>query len=246
MKNLILILLGSIVLFSSCNINENVAGSPKKTFDLIVEEDITGIEVNVAGDVVIDQSDNQSLTVVTQQEVMNHLSYNVHNGVLVIQFEKNFKNYDFKLYLSVPSLNRVTLNGSGNATVYNANAEELKLTLSGSGTIDVEDASNITNNVDVKLDGSGDINVARINTNAVSVNRAGSGDISLSGTNNELNAKLEGSGDLKASQLISKDVTVVNSGSGNVHVHCDGVLSIRNSGSGTIKVEGDPTSILNI
>ncbi|WP_044211170.1 head GIN domain-containing protein [Flammeovirga sp. OC4] len=244
MRNLILILLSSIVLFSSCNISENVAGSPKKTFDLDIEETITGIELNVAGEVVIDQSDNQSATVVTQQEVMDHLSYNVSNGVLIIDFEKNFKNYDFKLYLNVATLNRVNVNGSGKAVVYNLNADELALKIAGSGDIVVEDASHVANTIDLKLDGSGNINVEKISTNTVTATRAGSGDISLYGTNNTLNAKLDGSGDLNADQLISKDVSVTNSGSGNVHVHCDGVLYIRNSGSGTVKVGGNPTSIL--
>ncbi|MBD0403133.1 head GIN domain-containing protein [Flammeovirga sp. EKP202] len=245
MKNIFLILLGSIFFFSSCN-ERNLNGVPSQTFDLEFEEEINGIELNIAGDVVIDQNDAQSVVVETQQEVMNYLSYKVENGTLVIELDKNFRNYDFKLYLNVTSLQNVTLNGSGSILVHDLTSDQLKIKLAGSGKIAVDDASNVINTIDAQLDGSGNINIEKIAINAISVKRTGSGNISLYGNSQKLDARLDGSGNLKASQLITKDVTVSNTGSGNVHVHCDGVLSIRNSGSGTIKVEGNPTSIIQL
>ncbi|NLR91661.1 head GIN domain-containing protein [Flammeovirga agarivorans] len=246
MKNLILILFSSIVFFTSCNNGENVIDSPKQSFDLNIEESVTGIQFNIAGKVFIDEGNEQSFVIETQKEVMDHLTYEVQNGVLIVSLDKNFSQYDFNLNVTVPKLTEVSLNGSGDIRTYDLNTEgeTLEVNLIGSGTIVFEDATSATTAIEILLEGTGDVSISKIASNEVSIISRGSGEIELSGTSQSLEAMLEGSGELEAGELETKNVTLSNSGSGDVHVYCTDTLSIKNEGSSDIKVDGNPSTIV--
>lgn len=117
-----------------------------------------------------------------------------------------------RVNISGPTLDRLNLNGSGDATVSNLRSKHFKLSLTGSGDVTID---GVTENAILKISGSGDIKALDLSTKMLEVN-------------------ISGSGNVKASATVAAKIRV--SGSGNVKVHGNPIeQSVKCSGSGNVK-----------
>lgn len=94
----------------------------------------------------------------------------------------------------------------------------------------------------VELKGSGNINVANLDQDTFEVLLKGSGDIDLKGTVGHAILTLSGSGDIDAISLKALRVDAKLKGSGDIEATATSAADVRLSGSGDIKIYGNPVS----
>ncbi|GAA1952484.1 head GIN domain-containing protein [Microbacterium deminutum] len=120
--------------------------------------------------------------------------------------------------LTLPHLETIELNGSG----------DVDASVSAAGTVRLE------------LGGSGDVGWTGLDADRVEIGLSGSGNVQLKGAAKELAVELDGSGDVDASHLEAQTAKISVAGSGNVDVSARDTLQADISGSGRVTYSGDP------
>lgn len=197
----------------------------KGSGDLITEtrqvSNFDRIALSGSGEVIVTQGGSESLTIETDDNVMEHVKAEVENGILTLGFEEGVN-------LISPS-----------RLIFTVGVDDLtSLTISGSG--DVESDRIETERMDVTVSGSGDVQIADLTTSDVKANISGSGEISLEGEAAAQDVSISGSGKYLAGDLCSESVTVSISGSGDATVCATATLDTNVSGSGSINYYGRP------
>jgi hypothetical protein len=178
--------------------------------------DVSGfdaVEILGSGDVVIDVTGNESLTVATDDNLMELLTTDVVGGTLRLSVEPNTSispSRDIVYRISAAELARVSVLGSAAITVTGMDASSFELEIAGSGDVQL---SGKAESFEVVITGSGDVDGAALVAKVSSVRIAGSGDVVVNVTD-ELAASISGSGDV--SYIGNPVVTQSVSGSGNI------------------------------
>lgn len=139
--------------------------------------------------------------------------------------------------LSLPALEKLQLQGSGDGVVRGFRGNRLELHTRGSGnlTADVDYQSIVTNS-----GGSGNVKLNIANADKLELSLSGSGDALLSGQSKSLQAKLSGSGDLDAAALKAGQVNLGSYGSGDIKVFAAQEIGLQLNGSGDAIIYGAP------
>jgi len=216
MRNRSLIVVGvaavSVLALSGCVF----VGGPLTTVEREID-DATAVQLKTGGDIVITLGDSPSLTITGVQGVINRITSEVHDGVLVLDIPgPTFGLGEIDYALTLPSISAVDVDGSGDVEVDFAGASD----------------------VNVEISGSGDVEGENIAAGEVSVEISGSGNVDLSGTTSTFNVSIDGSGDVEADDLEATDATVDISGAGEVSVRATGTLDVKINGSGTVRHSG--------
>jgi predicted small secreted protein len=206
------------ILLSACNI---VRGSG----DLVTESrDVSGfdsIDLSGTGEVIITQGEGESLTIETDDNIMEHITSEVRGGTL---------------YLGTEDLTNIL----PTRLVFTLGVDELSAAdVSGSGSI--EAGSIETDSLELDVSGSGSVNVDSLTAGDLSVRISGSGDIKLAGEVPEQDIDISGSGNYGAGDLLSETAIISVSGSGAATLWATGSLDADVSGSGSIDYYGNPT-----
>lgn len=183
-------------------------------------EAVTTVVLDTSGDLTISEGE-PSLTIHAPQQVLERLTSDVWGDTLTLGRRGpsfGIGSSHVRYELTVPSLEKLELNGSGS----------IRSTVSSDGTLVFE------------IDGSGEIEVTGIDAERVDVRMSGSGEIDLSGTADSLLVELDGSGDIELRDLAVRDAVVEVGGSGDVSVAVSDTLAARIDGSGRIEYSGDP------
>ena len=175
--------------------------------------------------VVLVDGKEGSLTLEGKPNTIEHITTEVKNGALRIEWDKevNTNLFKSKVMITVPveSISAVKLSGSGSVVSKTTiKSESFDTTLSGSGTLDLS-AESAT----------------------MSSTISGSGKTILSGKTDAYEVQVSGSGDVKAYNLKAENVTVSISGSAKIRVHADTSITSRVSGSGNVYYTGNATKI---
>lgn len=182
--------------------------------------DFKGFVLATSGNVYLRQGSNQSVEVESHQNIIDNIVTDLEEGIWKIKFKNPVSRYDkFNVYITVPTLTKAAISGSGDIkgeTPFKG-LGAVTLSISGSGDLmmEVEGES-----VDAKISGSGDINVK--------------------GKAKSLKAAISGSGDIVAEYLNVADAAVSISGSGDVSVNASENLNVQTSGSGDVSYRGRP------
>lgn len=139
--------------------------------------------------------------------------------------------------LSLPALEKLQLQGSGNSVVRGFRGTRLELQTRGSGDLnaDLEFQTVLANS-----SGSGNLKLNFANSDKVELSMQGSGDALLSGQAKSLHAKLAGSGDLDAFALKANLASIRSFGSGDAKVYAGQELQLQLNGSGDVVIHGAP------
>lgn len=183
-------------------------------------EAVTALVLDSSGDVTISEGE-PSLVIHAPQGALDRLTSDVSGDTLTLGARGGFLNWtmgEVRYELTLPNLETLELNGSG----------DVESTISTDGTLVIE------------ISGSGDIDLADIDAERVEAVISGSGGIDLAGTATELLVKIGGSGDIDASNLEVQEAVVEISGSGDVSVAARDNLAVRIPGSGRVDYTGDP------
>jgi hypothetical protein len=181
---------------------------------------ITAVVLDTSGDLTITEGE-PSLVIRAPEDALERLTSEVDGDTLVLGTTPGpgFSFGEVRYELTVPDLERIELNGSGDVTAGVSSEGVLRL----------------------DLDGSGDIEWTGLAAERIEIGLAGSGNIELDGTVDELEIQLDGSGSIDAEELESQRATVEINGSGDVDVLVRENLTARIAGSGDVTYSGDPS-----
>lgn len=180
---------------------------------------VTALVLDTHGDVTITEGE-PGLVIHARASVLDRLTSDVRDGALVLGLKPGTVPFgwgEVRYELTLPSLDRVEINGSG----------DVDSVVSGG-------------DLSIRISGSGDVEVAGIDAALVEIAIDGSGDVSLGGTAVEQRIEIDGSGDIDNEDLRSERATVAINGSGEVSVYVTGKLDIEISGSGSVRYSGSP------
>jgi len=208
--------------------------------------DFDAIQNNNSINVVINQGETQEVRVEGHQNIIDRLKLDVSDKTWKIDLLRgNYRNIELTVYITIPTLTSVNLNGSGNVEIGSfQDLTSLQLEINGSGNI--ENTDNITSqNISIDIAGSGSCKLNAISTK-LETSISGSGDISLSGTITNQIVEIIGSGKYLAFNCLSDNVEVSISGSGDVEVFANSLLDVAIAGSGNVYYKGTPNVKVDI
>lgn len=152
----------------------------------------TGVELAGANDVTVRAGRERSVAVHGDDNLLGRVTTEVEDGNLVIgltpgSFETKSP---MRVEVSVPSLEDLTLTGSGILSITGIEAESMKVTLSGSGIVR---ASGTVTRLDVDVPGSGEAELGKLVARDVKAVVSGSGLLLVTAAES-LDASVSGSG----------------------------------------------------
>ena len=207
----------------------------KGSGNVIVEDrKVSGFDkilVSGAGKVIITQGDSESLSIETDDNLMEYIETKVNGNTLEIGFKDDI----------VLSSNggQAALDPSGGFTFRISVIDLEAILLSGAAKFEVEKLK--TNQLRINLSGAGDITVSDLNANQLDVVVSGAGNIELIGKVEVQNVLLSGFGRYQAFDLESQEADVTISGAGGADVWVTEKLAVTISGAGDVNYYGSPT-----
>lgn len=197
---------------SACTLNlGDVAGVDTTTQSRSVDA-FESIDVSGSVDVDVEVGPTLSVEVEASPKIIEDIQTVVEGGTLQVRLARGVHVNAGRMLVrvTVPSLEGVSVSGSGDIEVDGLDEDSLSIAVTGSG--DVE-ASGKAESVSFSVSGSGDIGARTLEVETATVQLRGSGDVRLSAT---------------------KTVTGSIVGNGDVSVHGGATCTIAVSGSGDV------------
>lgn len=218
---IITLLIAGLFLITACGANY-IQGSG----NVVAEEREVGgfdrIDMSGYGEVIITQGNEESMTIETDDNLMEYIESDVRNNTLYLEFTDN------------------TIPDPSDTIIYRLNVINLgALELSGAGSFQVKSLD--TPNLEITIDGAGKIKLDSLSTDEVSVQVSGAGDINLAGEVSKQDIRIKGAGDYSAPDLQSDQATVQIDGLGKVVVWATDSLSVKIDGAGKVDYYGSPS-----
>ena len=225
-QHLTLLVLFFLVALGSCEKLTCEKGEGSLVTQNIQVPSFDAFDVSINANVNLSYGEEQSVTVIGQQNIIDNLSLDVRNGDWNIKFDGCFRRYeDLTFDIVLPRLTEVKISGCGSVVSTDTfpSQGDFKARISGSGNMDL--------NIDAQL---------------VEASVSGSGDIALGGSADQIEQRISGSGNITTYPMVSSRADVRISGSGNCRTNAAEALTARISGSGTIYYRGNPDVDSNI
>lgn len=227
----------------SCIINNfGFSGEGSVVSETLELDNIQGIKLNGSFDVVLRQGPVQVIKAEGHQNIIDRLELDVHNGTWDIELlPGQYHNYQLTIYVTVPELNLVQLNGSGDIDIHSfEDLNTIDVKINGSGEIHEKGPLYVIGNAKASINGSGDAHL-KITCLAFEYQQTGSGNMHVSGQCVDQEITMSGSGDYTAFDFHSENCKVRLNGSGDAKVSASRRLDARVFGSGDISYKGLPT-----
>lgn len=140
--------------------------------------------------------------------------------------------------LVLPSIEDVSVHGSGDSTINGFSGERIDVTLNGSGKVKFNGRFK---EVKAALHGSGELEMNGGMSDKVEVQLEGSGSMTVVGSAKQFKAEQTGSGDLLARHLSADEANLQLIGSGDAIITARKAATVTVRGSGDVLVYGGPT-----
>lgn len=193
------------------------------TGDLVTQDReisaVTAVTLATAGRLTVSTGDEPGLTVTAGEQVIDRLTSEVHDGVLVLDLPGRWVNLgpvDYDLVL--PRVDRIAVDGAGDVR----------------GEVAPTDAFELT------IDGAADVDLDGLDVDDLTVRIDGTGTVTLTGTADSQDVRLDGAGSYSAADLETREAVVALAGVGEVEVHVTELLDAQIDGAGRIGYRGDP------
>lgn len=247
MKKLFKICLVSAFVLSVGLTSNGYARNTIKTFDL---SGFDRIELSTSADLIVTIADDYSIIVTGDERRIERMEFDLSGNQLEINGRSRFggfwgRNNDgyVKIEITMPDIEEMVVNGSGDGEIIGVDNDELSLNINGSGDLYVTGKSE---SVEIEINGSGDIEMDEITGDDVFIEINGSGNVEFNGgTCDRLEIEIDGSGDIDAKDLVCREVDIDVEGSGNSRVHATELLTFKSSGSGKVDVFGKPKEVVD-
>ena len=203
--------------------------------DVVVEDRrVSGFDkilIEGAGKIILTQGSSETLSVETDNNIMEYIKTEVNGDTLEIGFEDNVvfssgrgrialdPTDGFIFRISVIDLQAITVSGAADIEAGKLKSDQLDITFSGAGQVSVDD----------------------LNVDHLSVLVSGAGDVDMTGKVVSQTVRLSGLGRYRAFDLESQKADVIISGAGGADVWVADYLDVTISGAGDVKYYGDPS-----
>jgi hypothetical protein len=195
------------------------------------DRDVSGFD-SVAllgfGRVIITQGDEESLTVETDDNLMQYIETRVRGGTLELGFTED----DILLDPSDSIIFRLSL------------VDLTALDSSGAGKFEIDELD--ADRLEVTLSGAGDIRIDSLTATDLVVTVSGAGNIEVAGQVKTQEVNLNALGNYNAPDLESQAATVRISGAGSASIWALDTLDVTISGAGNVEYFGSPEVSKNI
>jgi hypothetical protein len=204
-----------------------------------VADTVTSVDLSGPINLTLRQGQAAALEVRGEQRLMANIETSIEGGTLHIGPRGLLLRHrqPIDVSLTLPALDTLNVNGSGDTTVSGFAGERLELTLDGSGSVRFNGRYR---DITAALHGSGDLEVTGGSSERVIATSVGSGNLTLVGATRALHAEVQGSGELDARHLRAEQVHLSHTGSGSSAVYASGEAKVELSGSGDATVYGNP------
>lgn len=231
--------LGLLVLLafslSACRINLNfpteiLEGSGEIVSKEFEVDGVDRISLEGFGQLTLRQGDEESLTVTSDDNIIEYVSVDVRGSTLVLDLSEDGRNYNFrptngiKFELVLPDVSRVDLTGAWNVTAEDWELDSLRFDLTGAGQVELDN----------------------LNADELEINQTGAGSVIVSGKVKGQDVSMSGAGSYFAADLESETALVSISGVGTATVWATETLDVDISSVGNVIYYGSPRVISEI
>jgi hypothetical protein len=167
MKNIRIIVLAMVSggLLSSCdwNNNQTIVGTGDVMSMEVEVPDFEGVSVTGTCDVDIVIGETQSVELHAQQEILEHMSYEVKNHILYIGFKPGYTvntSKEISASIVIPTVSHVSITGAADFELAGEKQEVLDIHITGTGNVSAFDME--VNDCTIRISGAGncEVNVA--------------------------------------------------------------------------------------
>ena len=237
----IVILLSVSALFAQMNVTASG--------DVITKEynqqPFTSVDIRFVGDVIIHQDPHHKTKVTANENVIQHVRFQVENGKLSVYADKNFNNVK-KLVVEIymPTLEELSMRGPGDVTVEKRNEPQLTIINMGAGDCTLQ-CLKIEKTLELHSKGPGDIIVPAsdaIKQETLLINNSGAGDVKVmaGSTSGSLVVNNIGPGDVSVNlmSIPTEELILHNKGAGDIKMQNITAkrMELRNQGPGDMKL----------
>ena len=223
MRNIILVALSSLLLFSSCReiFAKRIRGNGNVVSQTRDLGDFTSVRVSGSIDIYASQDSTASVKVETDENLQQYVEVSNDGGTLRIHTKKGFNTRPTKgIKVYVSSATYKSFDASGSCDLYS------------------QDQITSTDALDFHASGRCKITMD-VNAPKVTVRVSGACDVILKGETKDFSVDGSGSTDIRCFDLKAENVTVDLSGSGDAEVYASSTLKGSASGSADIKYKGN-------
>lgn len=186
---------------------------------------VSRLHIKGVFNLILSQSEVSSMRVEGSRELTDKLQVKQSGDLLELSLEEGergfFQKNSLTVHLSVADLREFTFEGVGN--------------------IKTEEAISV-DNILIRGKGVGNIKL-EIEAESLDAEFNLVGNMVLNGSAQDATLVNEGIGNLDASDLVTQSMDLKSSGIGRVAVHCEGELSIKVDGIGTVEYSGNPKTV---
>jgi len=208
-------------------------------------EGIHGVNLATIGTLYIEIGDDEALTIQAEDNLLEYIETDVRHGVLHIRTEDRVNlrpRKAVKYYLTVKSLDEITISSSGDISAPDLKADEFTIVISSSGDLEVGRLE--CNDLEIDVSSSGDTYIEELRAKSLDLSISSSGDVEIGdGEVDKQDVVISSSGDYNARFLQSNEARVRISSSGDASVRVRDFLDARTSSSGDINYYGDPGDV---
>lgn len=213
--------------------------------DIVTEEynldAFTSVDIRFVGDVIIHQDPHHKTKVTANENVIQHVRFQVENGKLSVYADKNFNNVK-KLVVEIytPMLEELSMRGPGDVVVEKRNEPHLTVINMGAGDCTLQ-CLKIEKTLELHSKGPGDIIVPvsdAIKQETLLINNSGAGDVKVmaSSTSSSLVVNNIGPGDVSVNlmSIPTEELILQNRGAGDIKMQNITAkrIELRNQGPG--------------
>ena len=127
-------------------------------------EDVSGfnkIQIDTFGEFIIEQGDQESLSIEAPRDYLRYVTTEVQNGVLVIGMRRGFLGTPIQhvtYTLTVKDLNELSISGAAAVKIFTLETEQMDINLTGAGSVEVDQLT--ARDLNVNLTSAGAIVIA--------------------------------------------------------------------------------------
>ncbi|MCF8358904.1 MAG: DUF2807 domain-containing protein [Prolixibacteraceae bacterium] len=217
----------------------------------IVNQEFTVTDFDaVAGETVIDieiaQGDVQSVVAEGHENMMAFLDLRVINNKLRVDLKNgSYRNFQMKIYVTVPELKSVEVESTGSITVEEFTPmNSFYLSCNSTGNLRCNGYFTIEDALTIHSRSTGNITIGA-DAKTIDVSQTSTGNINISGACDKQFVDMDGTGQYRAYDLLSKECRIYNDGTGNANLFVTDMLDVTIASTGNVFYKGNPEVYLN-
>lgn len=201
---------------------ERIEGSGNVIEETRDVRDFNKVRLAGFGRLYIERGETESLRIEAEDNFLQYITTEVKDGELTIQWQKNIVATSLKpinFYLTVKTLDTITLDGAGDVEAPNMRAETFTVNANGAGNFQLPD----------------------IDAGTLVVTISGAGNVTVTGEVTAQTVKINGLGNYQGRDLWSATAKVEINAAGSATVRVSDTLDATINGAGSINYYGNPT-----